>query len=87
MVDTMSSELNIDERILKDIALFDKSRNMVGNSFDDPRIKRIVDLSEMYAKDAKSYLEKGDKYTAFSCISYAHGLLDAVKELKGMNNV
>jgi uncharacterized protein len=41
----------------------------------------IVELSKMYASDAKSYLVKGELDTAFSCISYAHGLLDAVLKL------
>ena len=39
---------------------------------------KVVELSEMYAKDSKSYLDRQDYYTSFSCISYAHGLLDAV---------
>lgn len=42
---------------------------------------RVISLARDYASDAKSYLAKGDFYTAFSCISYAHGLLDALKEI------
>ncbi len=42
----------------------------------------VLELAMDYASDAKSYLGKEDFYTAFSCISYAHGLLDALKELK-----
>lgn len=41
----------------------------------------VLELARDYASDAKSYLGKEDFYTAFSCISYAHGLLDALKEL------
>jgi len=66
-------------RIEKDIALFYSNISSVKS--DDPTLKRIIDLSEMYARDSKSYLEKGDFYTSFSCISYAHGLLDSVKEI------
>ena len=47
--------------------------------------KKTVELSEMYAKDSKSYLDKQDYYTAFSCISYAHGLLDAVIAIRDEN--
>jgi hypothetical protein len=42
---------------------------------------RVIELSKMYAKDSKSYLDKKDFYTSFSCISYAHGLLDALKDI------
>lgn len=66
-------------RIEKDIALFDENVRTVKS--EDRSLARIIELSKMYAKDSKSYLDKGDFYTSFSCISYAHGLLDAVKEL------
>ena len=45
------------------------------------QMNEVVELSAMYASDARSYLQKKDFYTAFSCISYAHGLLDAVIKL------
>ena len=35
----------------------------------------------MYAKDSQSFLDKGDLYTSFASINYAHGLLDAVKAI------
>lgn len=47
----------------------------------DAASAHVLELSRDYASDAKSYLGKEDYYTAFSCISYAHGLLDALKEL------
>ena len=47
--------------------------------------RKVVELSEMYAKDSKSYLDKQDYYTSFSCISYAHGLLDAVIAIRDEN--
>jgi hypothetical protein len=47
--------------------------------------KKVVELSEMYARDSKSYLDKQDYYTSFSCISYAHGLLDAVIAIRDEN--
>jgi hypothetical protein len=65
-------------RIEKDIAEFDASVKSVERTQSNGR---VIDLAKMYASDARSYLEKGDLYTAFSCISYAHGLVDALKEL------
>jgi len=38
----------------------------------------ILELAVQYYQDAKYYLEKGDYFTAFGCINYAHGLLDAI---------
>lgn len=67
------------KRIEKDIRMFDENVNSVKP--DGKMQERVVELSKMYAKDSKSYLDKGDLFTAFSCISYAHGLLDAIKEI------
>jgi uncharacterized protein len=75
----VESDNSIRSRIEKDIKLFYKNIEKV--SSDDKSITRIIELSKMYASDSKSYLDKGEFYTSFSCISYAHGLLDAVKEL------
>ena len=75
----MDDSNRVRKRIEKDLALFD--RNIAPVKSDDKTLAHIIDLSRMYAKDSKSYLEKGDFYTSFSCISYAHGLLDAIKEI------
>ena len=40
--------------------------------------KKIVELATQYYQDCQYYLEKKDYFTAFGCINYAHGLLDAV---------
>lgn len=40
---------------------------------------RIVDLASRYASDAEWYLTKNDCLTALACISYAEGLLDALR--------
>ncbi len=80
----MPEDKKTEERIEKDILKFyesvDEYKALQGSL--GAREKEIAELSEMYASDAKSYLKKGDLYTAFSCISYAHGLLDALKALK-----
>ena len=75
--------MEIRERIEKDIAMFKQSVEEIKKnpSARDGKILEVVKLSEMYASDSRSYLEKGDLYTSFSCISYAHGLLDAVKAI------
>lgn len=74
-----SENADVIKRIEKDIALFNDNINSVKS--DDKSISHVIELSKMYAQDSKSYLDKGDLFTSFSCISYAHGLLDAVKEI------
>jgi hypothetical protein len=39
--------------------------------------KRVI-LGLQYYEDAKYYFKKKDFFTAFGCINYGHGLLDAV---------
>jgi hypothetical protein len=74
----MDLESNTKNRIAKDIEEFKVNVKEVEDQKDK---SRIVELAKMYASDAKSYLDKDDLYTAFSCISYAHGLIDALREL------
>ncbi|MEM3841364.1 MAG: DUF357 domain-containing protein [Candidatus Micrarchaeaceae archaeon] len=71
----------IHERIKKDIEMFYPNAEKVSSANLTAKQKRVLELSKMYASDAKSYLDKGDLYTAFSCISYAHGLLDSLREI------
>ncbi len=75
--------MEIRERIEKDIEMFKQSVEEIkkNTSARDGKILEVVKLSEMYASDSRSYLDKGDLYTSFSCISYAHGLLDAIKAI------
>jgi hypothetical protein len=63
--------MNQKERIKKDLELFEKNLLKVEGG-------KIVELSKRYYEDARYYLEKGDLFTAFGCINYAHGLLDAI---------
>ncbi len=74
---------NIEKRIEKDITMFYSNLDSLKPDKEDRKIGKLVEMSKMYASDAKSYLAKKDFYTSFSCISYAHGILDAVKELLG----
>lgn len=65
-------------RIERDIRTFSENLKEVERQ---PTGVRVIELAKMYASDAKGYLDKDKLYTAFSCISYAHGLIDALKEL------
>ncbi len=66
--------MNEEERIRKDIVLFEE------NIADLPR-SEVAELARAYYEDAKYYLEIGDLFTAFGCINYAHGLIDGAKKL------
>jgi len=77
----MPSDNDTKHRIEKDIEEFEVNVKEVESQKDK---SRVVELAKMYASDARSYLKKGDLYTAFSCISYAHGLIDALREPKGL---
>jgi len=70
------------ERIKKDIALFEESVNALDSiSLAGNAAETICDAKRYY-KDTKYYLEKGDYFTAFGCINYAHGLIDGIKKMK-----
>lgn len=75
----MEDEGAIRKRIEKDISLFES--NVLSVRSEDKAVTHVIELSKMYARDSRSYLEKGEFYTSFSCISYAHGLLDAIREI------
>lgn len=68
-------------RILDDIALFEENAKKFKGSRSAKKAK-LVDLAERYCADAKFYLEKGELTTAFGCINYAHGIIDALEALK-----
>ncbi len=76
-------EPTVKERIEKDIVMFNDNVKEERLKSLDAKSKKVVELAKMYASDSKSYLDKGDLYTSFSCISYAHGLLDAIRDLNG----
>lgn len=79
----MAGGNDIEHRIRKDIDKFYAGIGTVKTVGADRNVVKLVELAQMYASDSKSYLDKKDFYTAFSCISYAHGLLDAVKGILG----
>jgi uncharacterized protein len=74
------------KRIAKDLDLFDRNLLIADRSEKKTEeIKKMIELARMYASDSRSYLNKGDLPTSFSCIAYAHGLLDAALTFMGLN--
>jgi hypothetical protein len=69
------------ERIEKDIELFAKNIKEIESIKIDEEEGRVVEMAINYRKDTNYYLEKKDYLTAFGCITYAHGLLDAIRLL------
>ena len=67
------------ERIKKDIALFEESVTELDSLSRASNEEEVIELAKEYYEDTKYYLEKGDYFTAFGCINYAHGLLDGIK--------
>jgi hypothetical protein len=65
-------------RIEKDINMFEENIDSLQKNhpliLKDPRAQMATD----YYHDAQYYLEKRDYFTAFGCINYGHGLLDAL---------
>ncbi len=68
------------ERIESDITQFDE--NVAGMEVP-AGYEHIVELAKLYCKDTRFFLDKGDYVTAFGCINYAHGLIDAFRIKKG----
>ena len=62
-------------RIQKDITMFEEN---IKKTKTNNKQEKILELSTQYYEDSKYYLEKKDFFTAFGCINYAHGLLDAI---------
>jgi len=73
------------ERIKKDIALFEESVAELDSLSRVSNEEAVIELAKGYYEDTKYYLEKGDYFTAFGCINYAHGLLDGIKRKEGVN--
>ena len=69
------------ERIEKDIELFAKNIKEIESIKIDEEEGRVVEMAINYRKDTDYYLEKKDYLTSFGCITYSHGLLDAIRLL------
>ena len=65
-------------RIEKDIVMFQENiANLEKMELSEKQVS-IFQLAKQYYEDSKYYLKKEDYFTAFGCINYAHGLLDAI---------
>ncbi len=65
------------ERILSDIEQFYQNITEVRKTKENGY---ALELAAQYCEDTKYFLEKKDYVTAFGCINYAHGLLDAFRK-------
>jgi len=69
-------------RIDKDIIMFEENiKELKEKNVELLKDERVI-LGSQYYEDAKYYFEKKDYFTAFGCINYGHGLLDAVYKFK-----
>ena len=70
----------MDEKTMieKDIVMFEENLQQLNDKTSKLHNNKIVELATQYYEDSKYYLEKKDYFTAFGCINYGHGLLDAV---------
>ena len=65
-------------RIKKDIIMFEENIKLLEEKDKQLLQHPCITLATQYYEDAKYYLEvKKDYFTAFGCINYGHGLLDA----------
>lgn len=65
-------------RIQKDIVMFEENIKQLNQTTLIEKQKKIIELATQYYQDTKYYSQKKDYFTAFGCINYAHGLLDAI---------
>ncbi len=65
-------------RIKKDIKMFEENIKKIKQKKLNESQEKTIELASQYYEDTKYYLEKKDYFTAFGCINYAHGLLDAI---------
>ncbi len=65
-------------RIQKDIVMFEENIKQLNQTTLTEKQKKIIELATQYYQDTKYYSQKKDYFTAFGCINYAHGLLDAI---------
>jgi len=73
--DSISDAMDEKTRIQKDIVMFEENIKKTKTTKNN---QKIIELATQYFEDSKYYLEKKDFFTAFGCINYAHGLLDAI---------
>ena len=65
-------------RVQKDIIMFEENIKQIHDQTLNEKQKKIIELARQYYEDTKYYAQQKDYFTAFGCINYAHGLLDAI---------
>ncbi len=65
-------------RIKKDIVMFEENLRKLKEKNESLLSDKRIQLGTQYYQDAKYYLKKKDYFTAFGCINYGHGLVDAL---------
>ena len=65
-------------RVQKDIGMFEENITQIDRDILTENQKKTIELATQYYQDTKYYTNKKDYFTAFGCINYAHGLLDAI---------
>ena len=73
------SDLESPQKIKKDIDKLERNLKQVEHINFEGLEKDVYNRAIDYWNDSKYYLEKGDMRTAFGCIEYSHGLLDALR--------
>lgn len=73
----MAAKKNEKERIESDIRQFYEN---AGEVKVNDETRDVLDQAKRYCEDTKYFLEKKDYVTAFGCINYAHGLIDAYRK-------
>jgi len=66
------------ERIVVDIEKLDESFKKISSIELTAEEEEIIERAKSYKEDCKYYLKKEDEITSFGCITYAHGLIDAI---------
>ena len=70
--------MNQSTRIQKDLIMFEDNYSKIDQQKLSTTQQKIATLADQYYQDAQYYHTKKDNFTAFGCINYAHGLLDAI---------
>jgi hypothetical protein len=76
--------MNEPERITKDLTLFEQSLIELDSVELTVEEKTVLAHAKRYYADTQYYLKMGDYFTAFGCINYAHGLVDCIRNVKGL---
>lgn len=78
------SNLESPEKIKIDIEKLERNLKEVENITFVDKEKEVYNRALDYMNDSKYYFKKEDYRTAFGCIEYSHGLLDALRMIHGI---